>query len=332
MYRNLLVATDGSKLSDKALAHAIALAQSVGATLTAFYAAPEYPMPAYADGVVYEPVSRKEYAKLAGEDAREDPRRRRDEGRGRRAWLQDGLCDRFGSLGSDHRRGQKEQVRRDRDGIARTARAFRRASRQRDAKGADAHQAAGDRRPLAAWPGAKPRAGRDALAGLRCAFCSWIQAHARIAIPAPDPERGSRRGRARQPSADAALGHDQAARRGHLHVDAARPARAAQGRGHRARGDESRRRDRAPDARRCSPRKCGRRRDAGTNTGPSSCASRTGTSATSSSSRPPRKSSPTSRGRSFAATSSCRSTCTTSRPSFATRCAPASASCARANS
>ena len=69
MYKNLLVATDGSKLSDKALAHAIGLAQAVGATLTVFYAAPDYPMPAYADGVVYEPVSRKEYAKLAAEDA-----------------------------------------------------------------------------------------------------------------------------------------------------------------------------------------------------------------------------------------------------------------------
>jgi nucleotide-binding universal stress UspA family protein len=69
MYKNLLVATDGSKLSDKALAHAISLAQSIGASLTAFYAAPEYPMPAYADGVVYEPVPRKEYAKLAAEDA-----------------------------------------------------------------------------------------------------------------------------------------------------------------------------------------------------------------------------------------------------------------------
>ena len=69
MYKNLLVATDGSKLSDKALAHAIGLAQAVGATLTIFYAAPDYPMPAYADGVVYEPVSRKEYAKLSAEDA-----------------------------------------------------------------------------------------------------------------------------------------------------------------------------------------------------------------------------------------------------------------------
>ncbi len=69
MYKNLLVATDGSKLSGKAVAHGIGLAQAVGAKLTAFYAAPDYPMPAYADGIVYEPVSRKEYAKLAGQDA-----------------------------------------------------------------------------------------------------------------------------------------------------------------------------------------------------------------------------------------------------------------------
>src|SRR3954470_1552050 len=69
MYKNLLVATDGSKLSSKAVTHGIGLAQAVGARLTAFYAAPDYPMPAYADGVVYEPVSRKEYGKLAAQDS-----------------------------------------------------------------------------------------------------------------------------------------------------------------------------------------------------------------------------------------------------------------------
>jgi nucleotide-binding universal stress UspA family protein len=69
MYKNILIATDGSKLSDKAVTHAIDLAQALGAKLTAFYAAPDYPLPAYADGVVYEPVSRKEYTKLAAEDA-----------------------------------------------------------------------------------------------------------------------------------------------------------------------------------------------------------------------------------------------------------------------
>jgi len=69
MYTNILVPTDGTKLSDKAVAHAVGLAQAVGAKITLFYAAPDYPMPAYADGVVYEPVSRKEYAKLASTDA-----------------------------------------------------------------------------------------------------------------------------------------------------------------------------------------------------------------------------------------------------------------------
>ena len=69
MYKHLLVATDGSKLSGKAVTHAIALAQALAAKLTAFYASPDYPMPAFTDGVVYDPVSRKEYAALATKDA-----------------------------------------------------------------------------------------------------------------------------------------------------------------------------------------------------------------------------------------------------------------------
>jgi nucleotide-binding universal stress UspA family protein len=69
MYNHLLVATDGSRLSAKAVTHAIALAQALSAKLTAFYASPDYPMPAMADGVVYDPVSRDEYAKAAKKDA-----------------------------------------------------------------------------------------------------------------------------------------------------------------------------------------------------------------------------------------------------------------------
>lgn len=69
MYKHILVATDGSKLSQKAVTHAIALAQALGAKMTAFYASPDYPLPAYADGVVYEPVSKKEYAALATQEA-----------------------------------------------------------------------------------------------------------------------------------------------------------------------------------------------------------------------------------------------------------------------
>lgn len=69
MYKHILVPTDGSKLSSKAVAHAIALAKALDARLTAFYASPDYPMPAYADGVIYDPISRKEYAALCKREA-----------------------------------------------------------------------------------------------------------------------------------------------------------------------------------------------------------------------------------------------------------------------
>jgi nucleotide-binding universal stress UspA family protein len=62
MYRNILVATDGSQLSAKAITQAIALARALGAKLTGFYASPDYPLPAYADGVMYEAVTPREYA------------------------------------------------------------------------------------------------------------------------------------------------------------------------------------------------------------------------------------------------------------------------------
>ncbi len=70
MYTHLLVATDGSKLSDKAVAQAIELAQALNAKLTVFYASSDYPMPFYAEGVAYEPVSKREYAKAAKEEGR----------------------------------------------------------------------------------------------------------------------------------------------------------------------------------------------------------------------------------------------------------------------
>jgi nucleotide-binding universal stress UspA family protein len=69
VYKHLLVATDGSRLSSKAVTHAIALAQALGAELTAFYASPDYPLPAYADGVVYEPIAKDEYQELAAKEA-----------------------------------------------------------------------------------------------------------------------------------------------------------------------------------------------------------------------------------------------------------------------
>ena len=44
MFKNILVPTDGSKLSDKAVAHAVALAKSAGAKLTALTVTPVFHM------------------------------------------------------------------------------------------------------------------------------------------------------------------------------------------------------------------------------------------------------------------------------------------------
>lgn len=71
MYKHILVPTDGTKLSDKALTHAIAMAKAYGARLTAFYASRDFPLPEHSRGVVYEKVVlKKEYAADATHDAK----------------------------------------------------------------------------------------------------------------------------------------------------------------------------------------------------------------------------------------------------------------------
>src|SRR5947207_9598605 len=69
MYKNILVATDGTRLSSHAITHAIALAKALGARLTAFYASPDYPLPVYAEGAIVEPMSRREYAAICKDEA-----------------------------------------------------------------------------------------------------------------------------------------------------------------------------------------------------------------------------------------------------------------------
>ena len=69
LYKNILVATDGSALSLKAVAHAMALAQALGAKLTAFHASAEYPMPAYDGATFYEAIPPGDYAKLCKKES-----------------------------------------------------------------------------------------------------------------------------------------------------------------------------------------------------------------------------------------------------------------------
>ena len=70
MYKNLLLATDGSKLSDKAVTHAIGLAAKMGAKLNCLYVAPDYPEPMYLDGGSLNTVSRADYEVAAADAAR----------------------------------------------------------------------------------------------------------------------------------------------------------------------------------------------------------------------------------------------------------------------
>jgi len=69
MYGNILVATDGTRLSGKAVSHGVALAKALGAGITAFYASPDYPLPVYAEGAIVEPMSRREYAAMCKDEA-----------------------------------------------------------------------------------------------------------------------------------------------------------------------------------------------------------------------------------------------------------------------
>ena len=69
MSHNCLLSAVGPCLRSNAADHPIGLAKPLGAKLTAFYAAPDYPLPMYADGIVYEPVSKKEYAAMMAKEA-----------------------------------------------------------------------------------------------------------------------------------------------------------------------------------------------------------------------------------------------------------------------
>ena len=64
MYTRILVATDGSNLSKKAVAHAIQLAATCGAELVALKVVPRYPQ-AYFEGSI--PLSVQEVSRIEGQ-------------------------------------------------------------------------------------------------------------------------------------------------------------------------------------------------------------------------------------------------------------------------
>lgn len=71
MYSNLLVPTDGSKLSGKAVAHTIGLANALKAKIVALYVTPMYKAESLFDGggALQGRMSKSEYAAIAAREA-----------------------------------------------------------------------------------------------------------------------------------------------------------------------------------------------------------------------------------------------------------------------
>ena len=71
MFKRILVSTDGSKLSGKAIRAAVRLAAATGAKLTGCYVVAPYVAPMYGEAAIYVPaVSPKRYKELTGREAR----------------------------------------------------------------------------------------------------------------------------------------------------------------------------------------------------------------------------------------------------------------------
>lgn len=70
MTKHILVPTDGSKLSLKAIGHAAALAKATGARLTGLYVMAPFSPSMYGEAAVYVPeMTRKRYEELAQREA-----------------------------------------------------------------------------------------------------------------------------------------------------------------------------------------------------------------------------------------------------------------------
>ena len=69
MFKNILVPTDGSELSDSTVARAVSFASEAGARLTFFYAQPDFPMPIYGEGALIDPTTPDQFRRAAKEEA-----------------------------------------------------------------------------------------------------------------------------------------------------------------------------------------------------------------------------------------------------------------------
>ena len=145
MYRKILVATDGSTLSKKAVRSAIELAGAVGAELVALYVVPRYPVSYFEGGVTVSTadIARTEKQWADQGQAVVDAVREAAQAAGVKAKAAVSRSDLVAE--SILATGEEEQVRPGRDGLARP-------------QGPQAHPA-GQRNPARPHPQHRPRAG-----------------------------------------------------------------------------------------------------------------------------------------------------------------------------
>lgn len=71
MFKRILVPTDGSQLSVETVKRAIGFAQEAGASITFFYAKPEYPVAFYGEGALIDPTTPEKFTEMADQQAKE---------------------------------------------------------------------------------------------------------------------------------------------------------------------------------------------------------------------------------------------------------------------
>jgi nucleotide-binding universal stress UspA family protein len=71
VYKHILVSTDGSKLSQKAIRTAARLAKATGASITGVYVIAPYVAPVYSEGAILVPgLSPRNYKEITGREAK----------------------------------------------------------------------------------------------------------------------------------------------------------------------------------------------------------------------------------------------------------------------
>lgn len=71
MFKHILVPTDGSELSNATVKRALTFAKEAGASVTFFFAKPDYPISFYGEGALIDPTTPEQFSELADRQAQE---------------------------------------------------------------------------------------------------------------------------------------------------------------------------------------------------------------------------------------------------------------------